>query len=153
MWPRRAARTRTSSPMSWPPTRCPALKPLPDLPAHAHAPGSALLAASAWGACFWGPSAQCMFQAQVPWVRFTETIDPIHISRNPLLQGGHAGSGRGRGQVPQVGLQLLREDARVFACYSAMADTIYHAEVYHSSILQGLCCPACASSDAAHAHL
>ena len=29
----------------------------------------------------------------------------------------------------QVGLQLLREDGLVFACYSAMADTIYHAEV------------------------
>jgi hypothetical protein len=28
-----------------------------------------------------------------------------------------------------VGLQLLREDGRVFACYTAMADTIYHAEV------------------------
>ena len=29
----------------------------------------------------------------------------------------------------QVGLKLLREDGRVFACHSAMADTIYHAEV------------------------
>ena len=37
----------------------------------------------------------------------------------------------------QVGLKLLREDGRVFACYSAMADTIYYAEacIFHGAAL------------------
>lgn len=29
----------------------------------------------------------------------------------------------------QVGLRVLQEDGRVFACYQDMLDTVYHAEV------------------------
>ena len=36
---------------------------------------------------------------------------------------------------PQVGLRVLREDGRVLACYEAMSDTIFHAEVGSSAAI------------------
>ena len=52
-----------------------------------------------------------------------------------MIHGRVRGIAPAAGVPPQVGLEALREDGRVLACYGDMADTVFHAEVGASAAI------------------